>query len=135
MYVYRYAKDDQLYTTGFYGSEGDWYPDQDCDTKEEAAARVAYLNGGGKAAPADVDGPFKTAFAALRQAGDQAMHAALERATSQELRERLACAALEGLLAGYPVPDDTINEKQLARNVVVIAEAVAAEIESRRKGG
>lgn len=34
-----------LWTVGFYDPEGEWHPDSDHETKEEAASRVAYLNG------------------------------------------------------------------------------------------
>lgn len=35
-----------LLTVGFYDPSGRWRPDSDFDTREGAAARVAYLNGG-----------------------------------------------------------------------------------------
>ena len=35
-----------LYTTGFYKPNGRFEPDTDHDNKEDAAARVHYLNGG-----------------------------------------------------------------------------------------
>lgn len=35
-----------LYTVGFYTPEGEWMTDSDHSTKEEAAKRVHYLNGG-----------------------------------------------------------------------------------------
>ena len=34
-----------LYTVGFYDPEGAWHSDSDHDDREEAAKRVAYLNG------------------------------------------------------------------------------------------
>lgn len=34
-----------LFTVGFYDPTGKWHPDSDHDTREAAAARVAYLNG------------------------------------------------------------------------------------------
>ena len=36
----------QLWTTGFYGPEGEWHSDSDHNDKEKAAERVHYLNGG-----------------------------------------------------------------------------------------
>ena len=33
-----------LYTVGFYDPDGKWQPESDFNTREEAAARVAYLN-------------------------------------------------------------------------------------------
>lgn len=33
------------FTVGHYGPDGTWYPESDWFTSEEAAARVAYLNG------------------------------------------------------------------------------------------
>jgi hypothetical protein len=35
-----------LYTVGFYDPDGKWQPESDFNTREEAAARVAYLNSG-----------------------------------------------------------------------------------------
>jgi hypothetical protein len=35
-----------LYTVGFYKPDGTFYPESDHSNSEEAAKRVAYLNGG-----------------------------------------------------------------------------------------
>ncbi len=35
-----------LWTVGFYSPDGKWEPESDHSTPDEAAARVAYLNGG-----------------------------------------------------------------------------------------
>jgi hypothetical protein len=44
-----YVKSEaSLWTVGFYGPEGVWHSDSDHGTSEDAAARVAYLNGGGR---------------------------------------------------------------------------------------
>lgn len=45
MYVYR-RTEPNLYTVGFYDPNGKWYPESDHDSREEAAERVHYLNGG-----------------------------------------------------------------------------------------
>lgn len=45
MYVYIKAE-PQLYTVGFYTPDGKWNPESDHETKEAAAERVHYLNGG-----------------------------------------------------------------------------------------
>jgi len=48
MYVYihsEHSANHDLYTVGFYDPNGKWQPESDHSTKEEAAARVAYLNG------------------------------------------------------------------------------------------
>jgi hypothetical protein len=37
---------EYLYTVGFYDPAGKWHPDSDHNSKESAAARVHYLNGG-----------------------------------------------------------------------------------------
>jgi len=37
-----------LYTVGFYSHNGTWEPESDHATREEAAKRVHYLNGGGQ---------------------------------------------------------------------------------------
>jgi hypothetical protein len=44
MYVYIYS--NGVYTVGFFKSNGEWVPESDHDTDEEAAERVHYLNGG-----------------------------------------------------------------------------------------
>lgn len=44
-YVY-VRSEPGLYTTGFYDPSGKWHPDDDFTSKDEAAARVHYLNGG-----------------------------------------------------------------------------------------
>ena len=36
----------KLFTVGFYDPDGQWHPDSDHSTKEEAAKRVCQLNGG-----------------------------------------------------------------------------------------
>lgn len=35
-----------LFTVGFYDPRGKWHPDSDHESRDEAAARVHYLNGG-----------------------------------------------------------------------------------------
>jgi hypothetical protein len=44
-WVYR-KTEAQLWTVGFYDPDGAWYTDDDFDTKDQARARVSYLNGG-----------------------------------------------------------------------------------------
>lgn len=44
MYVY-IQSEPGLFTVGFYDPRGKWHPDADFDTREEARARVAFLNG------------------------------------------------------------------------------------------
>lgn len=44
MYVY-IKSEPGLYTTGFYDPQGKWHSDEDYNDKEQAAKRVAYLNG------------------------------------------------------------------------------------------
>jgi len=36
----------RLYTVGFYTPSGDWHPESDHESREAAAARCNYLNGG-----------------------------------------------------------------------------------------
>lgn len=43
-YVYL-RSEPNLFTVGFYAPNGTWNPDTDYNTKEEAALRVAFLNG------------------------------------------------------------------------------------------
>lgn len=45
MYVY-IESEPQLFTVGFYGPDGKWNPESDHGTREEAAERVRFLNGG-----------------------------------------------------------------------------------------
>ena len=44
-YVYL-RSEPGLYTVGFYSPDGEWIPESDHDSTEEAAKRVHYLNGG-----------------------------------------------------------------------------------------
>lgn len=45
--MYVYIKTEQnLWTVGFYAPDKTWHTDSDHDTKESAAQRVAFLNGG-----------------------------------------------------------------------------------------
>lgn len=45
--IYVYIESESgLYTVGFYAPSGKWNPESDHTTKEEAAERVHYLNGG-----------------------------------------------------------------------------------------
>ena len=50
MYVYIHSETDQygqwLYTVGFHSQDGQFHPESDHTTKESAAERVHYLNGG-----------------------------------------------------------------------------------------
>lgn len=45
MYVY-VKTEPGLWTVGFYNPRGDWVSESDHGSKNEAAARVSYLNGG-----------------------------------------------------------------------------------------
>ena len=45
MYVY-IRSEPGLWTVGFYDPSGKWYAESDHDTRESAATRVHYLNGG-----------------------------------------------------------------------------------------
>ncbi len=45
MYVY-IKSEARLWTVGFYDPKGQWVPESDHPTKEEAANRVHWLNGG-----------------------------------------------------------------------------------------
>ena len=47
MWVYRdNMRDAGCYTVGFYSPDGEWHPESDHPTSEEAAQRVRWLNGG-----------------------------------------------------------------------------------------
>jgi len=45
MYVY-IQTENELWTVGFYSPNGKWNPESDHTTKNSAASRVHYLNGG-----------------------------------------------------------------------------------------
>ena len=49
MWVYIQSEfgEHHLFTVGFYDPNGKWRPDSDHNNREEAAARVHFLNGGG----------------------------------------------------------------------------------------
>ncbi len=44
MYVYL-RSEPGLWTVGFYSPDGKWNPESDYNSSEEAASRVAFLNG------------------------------------------------------------------------------------------
>lgn len=45
--MYAYIRSEpQLWTVGFYTPDGEWVPESDYATAEEAAERVRWLNGG-----------------------------------------------------------------------------------------
>jgi hypothetical protein len=44
-YVYRQFEPG-LWTVGFYAPNGEWYPESDHNSSQEAAEHVHYLNGG-----------------------------------------------------------------------------------------
>lgn len=46
-YVY-IRSEPNLFTVGFYAPDGTWQPESDYNSRDEAASRVAYLNGGNK---------------------------------------------------------------------------------------
>lgn len=45
-WVYIHAKEAGCYTVGFYDPQGEWHPESDWPTDQQAAAQVHYLNGG-----------------------------------------------------------------------------------------
>ena len=70
MYVYK-KSETLLWTVGYYDPSGQWQPESDHDIREEAAARIHYLNGGGGAM---VDSSVAEA-ADLAEAADQVVDA------------------------------------------------------------
>ena len=44
MYVY-IQSESNLWTVGYYDNNNEWHPESDHNVQEEAAQRVAYLNG------------------------------------------------------------------------------------------
>ena len=46
MYVYQRATGENFYVVGFFDPAGKWHSESDQGTKEEAASRVHWLNGG-----------------------------------------------------------------------------------------
>jgi len=46
IWVYLYCKVGGCYTVGFYSPEGNWHPESDHSSPEDAARRTHYLNGG-----------------------------------------------------------------------------------------
>jgi hypothetical protein len=49
IWVYLESRPNGLWTVGFYSPDGEWHPQTDYDSEEEAAKRVHYLNGGKEA--------------------------------------------------------------------------------------
>lgn len=54
MYVY-VRSEPNLYTVGFYDPKGKWQPESDYNSSEEAASRVAWLNGSSKGLPQSIE--------------------------------------------------------------------------------
>jgi len=54
MWVYL-VSEPGLYTVGFYSPDGEWHPDTDWPSRNEAANRVSFLNGRSES-PAVTDG-------------------------------------------------------------------------------
>lgn len=50
MYVYR-RTEARLWTVGYYSPDGRWHSEKDFADPDEAAKRVAWLNGSGPPAP------------------------------------------------------------------------------------
>jgi hypothetical protein len=49
MTTWTYIKSEpNLWTVGFYTPNGEWHADSDHNTREDAAQRINYLNGGAK---------------------------------------------------------------------------------------
>jgi hypothetical protein len=69
MYVY-IRSEPQLYTVGFYDPTGKWHPESDHESREDAAKRVHWLNGGRDNDIDEADAMFKQ---------HQAMKAAMNR--------------------------------------------------------
>lgn len=89
MYVYQ-KSEPSLFTVGFFDPGGEWHPEKDLTSEEEAASRVAWLNGSRKVpgAPDLIEAP-----------------SASPRDPDREfwIRTFSACA-LQGLLAGEVTP-------------------------------
>ncbi len=56
MWVYIESEKQTVWTVGFYKPDGDWIPEGDHDSQQDAAARVHYLNGGNQWRPDPRDG-------------------------------------------------------------------------------
>jgi hypothetical protein len=55
MYVYlKSERNPDLFTVGFYKPDGEWEPESDHTDAEEAAERVAWLNGSGAPLPESI---------------------------------------------------------------------------------
>lgn len=50
-YVYIRSRSEPLYTVGFYDPGGNWQPESDHESSDEAAARARWLNGGSNPKP------------------------------------------------------------------------------------
>lgn len=54
-YVYVVSEPETpLYTVGFFDPNGKWHPESDFNSREDAAKRVAYLNGANAPLPAGI---------------------------------------------------------------------------------
>ena len=79
-----------LWTVGFYAPDGKWNPERDYNIQEEAARRVAWLNGGAEALPELVE--------ALKQAWSYFINRPGNWEVQLEETLRAALAKLEGKL-------------------------------------
>lgn len=58
---YVYVKSEPgIWTVGFYDPSGKWHSDSDHDSKQEAASRVAWLNGHEKNSEDAIEGTCRT---------------------------------------------------------------------------
>jgi len=53
MYVY-IRSEPNLWTVGFYSPDGEWHPESDYSSKEEASERTAWLNGSRPTLPTSI---------------------------------------------------------------------------------
>lgn len=61
-YVYM-RTEPSLFTVGHYDPSGTWHPDNDYGSRDAAAARVHWLNGGNTTSPAGEDEEYEDEFA------------------------------------------------------------------------
>lgn len=102
-----------LWTIGFYDPKGEWYPTDDFDSQDEAAARVAWLNGGSPApvTPSDLAPAAEVLHRRLRRAAE-IVGADYTKRPIQELLEQAADAirdvghVLERRFGHSDSPDD-----------------------------
>lgn len=110
--MYTYIQSEPcLWTVGHYGPSGQWFPESDHDTPDQAAKRVVYLNGGYDSDPLALEAPTNNDDRAAWRA--------------------YACAVASGLLSRQDTGFSPEFRGLFAREMALFADDMLAEEKSR----